>query len=199
MMEQMERHHPAEPHWYLPLIGVDPAGAGRGRRSCAARSSVSIGTGSPPTSSRRTRGTSRSTSGTGLRSSRRSRSATCRRSLDGTPSPLERPRGQTAGQDRAHHGGQSSGSGSPSGGGFVTRARRSSSTISMRRLRSVPRPSSAVSASYVEHLDSGIGRLARVGERYGRLDVLVNNAGINGMEDRPEEAQEFYVATDADG
>jgi GNAT superfamily N-acetyltransferase len=24
-MEQMEHHHPSEPHWYLPLIGVDPA------------------------------------------------------------------------------------------------------------------------------------------------------------------------------
>lgn len=25
LFEQMERHHPAEPHWYLPMIGVDPA------------------------------------------------------------------------------------------------------------------------------------------------------------------------------
>lgn len=24
-MEQMDRSHPAEPHWYLPMIGVDPA------------------------------------------------------------------------------------------------------------------------------------------------------------------------------
>jgi 3-oxoacyl-[acyl-carrier protein] reductase len=33
--------------------------------------------------------------------------------------------------------------------------------------------------------------LARVGERYGRLDVRVNNAGINGIENEPARAQEF--------
>jgi ribosomal protein S18 acetylase RimI-like enzyme len=30
LMEQMARYHPAEPHWYLPLIGVDPAHRGKG-------------------------------------------------------------------------------------------------------------------------------------------------------------------------
>ena len=25
MFEQMDRYHPREPHWYLPMIGVDPA------------------------------------------------------------------------------------------------------------------------------------------------------------------------------
>ena len=30
MLEQMAGYHPAEPHWYLPLIGVDPARQGRG-------------------------------------------------------------------------------------------------------------------------------------------------------------------------
>lgn len=30
LLEQMGRHHPSEPHWYLPLIGVDPAQQGRG-------------------------------------------------------------------------------------------------------------------------------------------------------------------------
>jgi GNAT superfamily N-acetyltransferase len=32
IFEQMEKFHPTEPHWYLPMIGVDPAhqGAGRG-------------------------------------------------------------------------------------------------------------------------------------------------------------------------
>lgn len=30
ILEQMDQHHPAEPHWYLPLIGVDPAHQGRG-------------------------------------------------------------------------------------------------------------------------------------------------------------------------
>jgi GNAT superfamily N-acetyltransferase len=30
LFEQMSRSHPAEPHWYLPLIGVDPARQGKG-------------------------------------------------------------------------------------------------------------------------------------------------------------------------
>ena len=30
LLEQMARHHPDEPHWYLPLIGVDPAHQGKG-------------------------------------------------------------------------------------------------------------------------------------------------------------------------
>lgn len=33
MLEQMSRYHPEEPHWYLPLIGVDPAHQGKGRGS----------------------------------------------------------------------------------------------------------------------------------------------------------------------
>jgi ribosomal protein S18 acetylase RimI-like enzyme len=31
IFEQMAKHHPTEPHWYLPLIGVDPAHHGRGQ------------------------------------------------------------------------------------------------------------------------------------------------------------------------
>lgn len=30
LFEQMDAFHPHEPHWYLPLIGVDPACQGRG-------------------------------------------------------------------------------------------------------------------------------------------------------------------------
>ena len=30
VFEEMARYHPDEPHWYLPLIGVDPARQGRG-------------------------------------------------------------------------------------------------------------------------------------------------------------------------
>ena len=29
-MRQMESHHPSEPHWYLPLIGIDPKHQGKG-------------------------------------------------------------------------------------------------------------------------------------------------------------------------
>jgi len=31
IFEQMAGYHPAEPHWYLPLIGVDPAHQGEGQ------------------------------------------------------------------------------------------------------------------------------------------------------------------------
>lgn len=30
VMQQMESHHPREPHWYLPLIGIDPKHQGKG-------------------------------------------------------------------------------------------------------------------------------------------------------------------------
>jgi GNAT superfamily N-acetyltransferase len=30
VMEQMERYHPSEPHWYLPFVGVDPFHHGKG-------------------------------------------------------------------------------------------------------------------------------------------------------------------------
>ena len=30
IFEQMAKYHPREPHWYLPLIGVDPAHQGKG-------------------------------------------------------------------------------------------------------------------------------------------------------------------------
>lgn len=30
IFEQMEKFHPTEPHWYLPMIGVDPAHQGEG-------------------------------------------------------------------------------------------------------------------------------------------------------------------------
>ena len=30
IFELMTKHHPTEPHWYLPLIGVDPAHQGKG-------------------------------------------------------------------------------------------------------------------------------------------------------------------------
>ena len=33
VMGEMGLHHPAEPHWYLPLIGVDPARQGQGHGS----------------------------------------------------------------------------------------------------------------------------------------------------------------------
>lgn len=30
MLEQLDAHHPREPHWYLAMIGVDPAHQGKG-------------------------------------------------------------------------------------------------------------------------------------------------------------------------
>lgn len=30
LLEQMDQHHPTEPHWYLPFIGVEPTRQGRG-------------------------------------------------------------------------------------------------------------------------------------------------------------------------
>jgi GNAT superfamily N-acetyltransferase len=37
LFEEMDRHHPKEPHWYLPLIGVDPSAQGRGVGSALMR------------------------------------------------------------------------------------------------------------------------------------------------------------------
>ena len=37
IFEQMAAFHPREPHWYLPLIGVDPARQGRGLGSILLR------------------------------------------------------------------------------------------------------------------------------------------------------------------
>jgi GNAT superfamily N-acetyltransferase len=37
VFEQMDRYHPPEPCWYLPLIGVDPAHQGRGIGSALMR------------------------------------------------------------------------------------------------------------------------------------------------------------------
>ena len=30
VFEQMEKAHPSEPHWYLPIVGVDPTAQGQG-------------------------------------------------------------------------------------------------------------------------------------------------------------------------
>jgi ribosomal protein S18 acetylase RimI-like enzyme len=40
IFEQMEKYHPKEPHWYLPLIGVDPARQGAGLGSLLMRHAV---------------------------------------------------------------------------------------------------------------------------------------------------------------
>jgi GNAT superfamily N-acetyltransferase len=37
LLEQMGRYHPSEPHWYLPLIGVDPSRQSRGYGSALMR------------------------------------------------------------------------------------------------------------------------------------------------------------------
>jgi GNAT superfamily N-acetyltransferase len=40
LMQEMMKRHPEEPHWYLPLIGVDPARQGRGIGSALLRASL---------------------------------------------------------------------------------------------------------------------------------------------------------------
>jgi GNAT superfamily N-acetyltransferase len=37
LMQQMASHHPKEPHWYLPLLGVDPAQQNKGVGSALLR------------------------------------------------------------------------------------------------------------------------------------------------------------------
>lgn len=37
---EMDGHHPAEPHWYLPLMGVDPVLQGRGLGSALLREAL---------------------------------------------------------------------------------------------------------------------------------------------------------------
>ena len=37
VMQQMGRFHPSEPHWYLPLMGIDPLRQGQGRGSALIR------------------------------------------------------------------------------------------------------------------------------------------------------------------
>jgi ribosomal protein S18 acetylase RimI-like enzyme len=42
VMEQMAGYHPEEPHWYLPLIGVDPAHQGRGHGNALMRHALKL-------------------------------------------------------------------------------------------------------------------------------------------------------------
>ena len=41
VIEEMERHHIDEPHWYLPMIGVDPSRQGKGMGSALLRHALS--------------------------------------------------------------------------------------------------------------------------------------------------------------
>ena len=80
VIEQMGRYHPLEPHWYLPFIGVEPSRQGHGLGGALLRSSLpaSMPTDCPPTWSRPTRETARSTSVTASTLSARSGSAAAR-------------------------------------------------------------------------------------------------------------------------
>ena len=42
VFEQMDKYHPKEPHWYLPLIGVDPLHQGNGVGSALMKHAVSV-------------------------------------------------------------------------------------------------------------------------------------------------------------
>lgn len=42
MIEQMVKYHPAEPHWYLPFIGVQPARQGSGLGAALLKAQLAI-------------------------------------------------------------------------------------------------------------------------------------------------------------
>ena len=42
LMQQMASHHSQEPHWYLPLIGIDPAHQGKGLGSALLKHATDI-------------------------------------------------------------------------------------------------------------------------------------------------------------
>ncbi|MGQ0548542.1 MAG: GNAT family N-acetyltransferase [Armatimonadota bacterium] len=42
VIEQMGRYHPKEPHWYLPLIGVDPSHQGKGYGSALMQHALTV-------------------------------------------------------------------------------------------------------------------------------------------------------------
>lgn len=42
VFEQMGKYHPTEPHWYLPLIGVDPLQQGNGVGSALMKHAVAV-------------------------------------------------------------------------------------------------------------------------------------------------------------
>lgn len=42
VLEQMGGYHPAEPHWYLPLMGVEPMSQGKGYGSALLRHSLAV-------------------------------------------------------------------------------------------------------------------------------------------------------------
>lgn len=42
VLEQMGSHHPTEPHWYLPLIGVDPHHQGQGHGAALMKHAMAV-------------------------------------------------------------------------------------------------------------------------------------------------------------
>ena len=42
LLEQMGRYHPSEPHWYLPLMGVDPSMQGSGYGSALMQHALAV-------------------------------------------------------------------------------------------------------------------------------------------------------------
>lgn len=66
LFEKMGGYHPTDPHWYLPLIGVEPAkqDVGTGRRSYARHWNALTARDDAPIWNRRTQQTSRCTNDT---------------------------------------------------------------------------------------------------------------------------------------
>jgi hypothetical protein len=91
VLEQMGEAHPQEPHWYLPLIGTDPAQQVTGRRFSGTHLRSSMPIGVLLISKRRARGTWRSTRGTASKSPVRSRPETRRQSRRWCGGPAKPP------------------------------------------------------------------------------------------------------------
>jgi hypothetical protein len=66
IFEKMSGYHPNDPHWYLPLLGVDPLHHGKGLHYCSMLYSFAIKITNMPISNHQTQGTFPYTNGMDL-------------------------------------------------------------------------------------------------------------------------------------